>query len=299
MKKIESMTLGLKEVLKGFMPLYILYRAIKWAIKDYETIRREKIGEQVKKFEIRTFKKDFEDYFSTHNLKKLQVGSGNNPLIGWWNTDLYSSKDIYFLDATVLFPFPNNSFDYVFSEHMIEHLSYKDGLFMLKEIFRVLKVSGKLRISTPDIDKIIKLHTGQKTKEQERYLKWCMEEVLGLYSPEESELQKRYPWWAIDYNHFRRAFPNFRDDSFCFVINNFFRSWGHKFLYDYRTLAGALTDLGFKELRRYSPGESNDHNLKGIESHHKVIGEENNNFETMVIEAVKNQNRKANQCQGL
>jgi hypothetical protein len=70
-----------------------------------------------------------------------------------------------------------------------------------------------------------------------------------------------------------------------FVINNAFRNWGHQFLYDDDLLAMTMQEAGFTHVRRCSLGESNDENLKGIESH----GRNANNdemvcFETMVLE---------------
>ena len=62
------------------------------------------------------------------------------------------------IDITKKFPFVSSTFDYVFSEHMIEHIKYQDGLKMLNESFRVLKPSGKIRISTPDLQFLLDLY---------------------------------------------------------------------------------------------------------------------------------------------
>ncbi|WP_428668024.1 class I SAM-dependent methyltransferase [Runella sp.] len=48
-------------------------------------------------------------------------------------------------------PYLNNSFDAIYSFHVFEHLSYDEGLFALKEMYRVMKPGAVCRISTPDL----------------------------------------------------------------------------------------------------------------------------------------------------
>jgi hypothetical protein len=71
-----------------------------------------------------------------------------------------------------------------------------------------------------------------------------------------------------------------------FVLNNAFRSWGHQFLFDEETLRAILAEVGFTGLRRYAVGESDDPELRGLETHGRAVGSEAMNaFETMVLEA--------------
>jgi hypothetical protein len=71
------------------------------------------------------------------------------------------------------------------------------------------------------------------------------------------------------------------------VVNNFFRSYGHLFLYDPPTLQATMEGAGFSDVTRWLPGESNDKNYREIESHGKIIGAARNRFETMVLEAIR------------
>ena len=69
------------------------------------------------------------------------------------------------------------------------------------------------------------------------------------------------------------------------VINNVFRDWGHQFLYDAKMMEITLQKAGFTNVQQYSVGESDNENLRGIESHGKnVNSEEMAAFETMVHE---------------
>ena len=168
---------------------------------------------------------------------KLHLGCGRNILGGWINTDYNTAKfsGSDYLDVTKKFPYDNNSVDYIFSEHMIEHISYQDGKFMLEESFRVLKSGGKIRISTPDLKFLIKLYNEDKTELQKRYIEYSFEE------------------YKLDGN------------SDTFVINNFHRDWGHIFIYDEKTLKSLFELIGFFDLKCYGLMESDDEELRGLE----------------------------------
>ena len=168
---------------------------------------------------------------------KLHLGCGRNILDGWINTDYNTAKfgGSEYLDVTKKFPYNNNSVDYIFSEHMIEHITYHEGKFMLEESFRVLKVGGKIRISTPDLKFLIKLYNEDKTELQKRYIEYSFKE------------------YKLDCN------------SDTFVINNFHRDWGHIFIYDEKTLKSLFELIGFFDLKCYGLMESDDEELRGLE----------------------------------
>ena len=92
---------------------------------------------------------------------KLHVGCGGHVLDGWLNADLRPhSAHVLRMDATRRFPFPDNVFAYVYSEHVIEHLPFDAGAIMLGECFRVLAPGGKMRVATPDLAFLTALHRG-------------------------------------------------------------------------------------------------------------------------------------------
>ena len=136
------------------------------------------------------------------------------------------------------FPFKEETFDYIFSEHVIEHISYRGGLNMLTECFRVLKKSGKVRMSTPDLAFLV-----------------------DLTRPDKSELQRAYIKWAAN-----TFIPGAPDDNEVFVINNFVRDWGHTFIYDEKTLRSAMIGAGFKIITKCGQLESEDAALRNLEN---------------------------------
>lgn len=63
--------------------------------------------------------------------------------------------------------------------------------------------------------------------------------------------------------------------------------FGHFFVYDPKTLAIAMTAVGFTEPKLAEISRSEHQGLTDIESHGQVVGAELNEFETMVMEARK------------
>jgi predicted SAM-dependent methyltransferase len=200
------------------------------------------------------------DYLRDEGDPKLHVGAGHNRLPGWLNTDFEPvDARIIFLDVTETFPFPNASFQYVFGEHLVEHVPYQHGLAMLGECHRILRPGGRIRLATPNL------------------LKW-----LALFEPDKSPASVQFLQEALKFGSLATApMPE------CFVLNNGMRAWGHQFVYDPGTLRAAVEASGFRNIKFYSAGQSEDPNLTGIEHHGKLTDEAYNLYETMVIEAEK------------
>ncbi len=232
-------------------------------------------------------------YFSKREAYKLQIGCGTNLINGWFNTDLEPiSNEVYYLDVLELFPFENSAFDYVYSEHMIEHITYPQCLNMFNEVFRVLKPGGIFRVATPNIERLVDLFSRNKTQSQIRYIEWSANVGIGLYSENWSKLQTQRPEWAIDQQHFLDYYPHITEDSVCFIVNNFFRSYGHRFLFDAKSLRASLKSAGFIEITQHEIGESDYECLNGLETHGNLIGDSPNRYETLVMEGLKPLNQK-------
>ena len=178
-------------------------------------------------------------YLRQHRVRKLHLGCGWNILPGWLNVDYRPlCRGALYLDARRPFFFMDETFDYVFNEHMIEHMPYRDGLSMLAECHRILKQGGKIRISTPDLAFLI-----------------------DLYGDDKSSLQREYVAWAN-----RTFLRNAPEENEVFLINNFVRSWGHTFIYDEKTLTSAMIDTGFTNITKYDLQHSGDPALCNLEN---------------------------------
>lgn len=206
------------------------------------------------------YSKRIKQYINSGGMLKLQIGSSDNIAEGWLNTDILIRRPgLAYLDAAKPFPIPSNTLDYIYSEHLIEHLSFTEGQNMLEESFRVLKPGGKIRIACPDFDFLIDLCRGKKTSIQKEYIKWVTVNLINWTNEEEDVI----------------------------VINNFFQSWGHRFIYNFTRLSKNLTEAGFIDVTICEVGESSDENLRNMEQHGNFLPEKFNRLETMVLEARK------------
>jgi predicted SAM-dependent methyltransferase len=184
-------------------------------------------------------RKMVERYLQLPRPHMLHLGCGRNVLPGWLNSDYYPiSEKVMFLDAARPFPFPDNSFDFVFSEHMIEHIPYTVGCAMLKECYRVMKPGGKIRISTPNLNFLIDLYLNENTDTWSRYRQWS---------------HNKFVFWA----------PS---SDAAFIINNFVRDWGHQFIYDENALRQALCAGGFIHIARCALNQSASSELANLEN---------------------------------
>lgn len=106
---------------------------------------------------------------------KINIGCGIVPVRGWINVDKMFTKeellkkegpmkdstmkeDIDYVQADAAnLPFKDNYADLVESSDMIEHIPFKQVPFVLKEMYRVLKKGGELKIQTTNFDELAKL----------------------------------------------------------------------------------------------------------------------------------------------
>lgn len=199
-------------------------------------------------------------------MRKLQIGAGGaKGFSDWLNTDIEPQAGEAYLDATKPFPIPDDAFSYVFAEQLFEHLSYRDGLAMLRQCRRVLHSGGKIRLATPNVLKLIQLFQDPKTDEMRDYMKR-----------------------KIDLECWPEAVPQTISPE-CVILNYELKSWGHKFVYDPRTLRESLERTGFQAIKEFAQGESDDPQLTDLEMRHKTPTPTRvmNDYETMVFQAVR------------
>ena len=157
---------------------------------------------------------------------------------GWLNSDLRGivdgagnatergriarlDGDRYYLeqDSTDPFPLADGCLDTVYSEHFIEHVPMRGAVSWLREMRRLLKPGGVLRLSTPDLRRYIEgyLDTdGAFFAEHRQHLL-----ATGLF--EGKELPERRGW----------------------MVNQIFYRWGHRWVYDLDEIRHIAVRAGF------------------------------------------------------
>ncbi len=169
---------------------------------------------------------------------KLNLGCGTDYKPDWINIDNNSYKNIKKLDInwdlSRGIPFENNSVDFIFNEHFLEHLTVEEGQTFLKDCKRVLKKGGVLRISMPDLENTVK----------------------DYFNPNWKEEKKDF------YKKFGLDFIKTRAEK----INISFRWWGHKWLYDGEELERRLKEAGFNNIKFCNLRESEYPDLRNLET---------------------------------
>ncbi|HEY4246546.1 MAG TPA: methyltransferase domain-containing protein [Lacunisphaera sp.] len=208
-----------------------------------------------------------ESYLSSHAERKLHLGCGTNFLEGWFNTDQSRhDPELAYLDVTETFPLPDQSFDYILAEHIIEHISRLDAERMIAECFRILRPNGVLRIGTPDLERYLSLYRDPPSEIGQD----CIRDIFDS-------------WIFPGFHKARQYAPASGDYSPIFVVNDIFMNYEHRFLYDYALLRKMTLAAGFGACTRNEAGSSIHAPLNRVETHVDRV----NTHLTVTIEAVK------------
>lgn len=174
----------------------------------------------------------------TENKTKLHIGCGRNYFNGWINIDNNSDNNITKLDLNLdlrnPLPFKDDSVDFIYNEHFLEHLTAAEGLKALIEFRRILKPGGILRIAMPDLKDMINLYLNDNWKSD------C------------AEFLKQF---GLDFIQTKAEFLN---------IN--MRAWGHKWVYDWEELNRRLREAGFSQIKQYELRQSDIPELVNLET---------------------------------
>ena len=222
------------------------------------------LGFDINQLDVEIHKKQSEkvitDYLNNNSEKKLQIGAQGSPMQGWLNVDILpKTKDTAYMDATKKFPIQDNTFDFIFAEHMIEHITFDEAKLMLNECFRTLKPNGVIRLATPNLDNLALLLSDPTKKEHLEYIQFYVEKFYGKEYPNIPALQ----------------------------INKIFYAFHHRFIHNFDSLNYILMDVGFKNIKQCDVYVSGYIALQKIEHHASMIGEKNNKLETLIVEATK------------
>ena len=188
--------------------------------------------------------KNVAEILKNNDRIKLHIGCGTVYKEGWINIDNnsdYNIKKLDFMwDLSKALPFPENSVDFIYNEHFLEHLSVEQGGGLLKEFMRVLKPNAVVRIAMPDLEKVVKNYLNKN------------------YLAENQVWLKKY---GLD-------FIKTNAES----INIDFRWWGHQWLYDWEELERRLREAGFVKIKKCKLNESEYPELQNLETRGEASG---------------------------
>ena len=89
-------------------------------------------------------------------MRRMNWGCGPVAPYGWINSDIEAAPGVQIVaDIANGLPLPDDDLDYIVSIHVLPEIPYRGLDPALKELRRVLKPGGVLRLSLPDMDKAI------------------------------------------------------------------------------------------------------------------------------------------------
>ncbi|HOV13451.1 MAG TPA: methyltransferase [Spirochaetota bacterium] len=150
---------------------------------------------------------------SNKTSKRLHLGCGRIHIDGWCNVDITPMSTVDITDNVVtLKKFKKNFAEEIYVCHVLEHFSHKEIPSILKRWFDILKPGGIIRISVPDIDRIVKIYNNN----------W-----------EHFQKDGNTPWIGLLYGG--------QNDKYDY----------HKTGFNFNWMKRLLTDVGFREIKEY------------------------------------------------
>jgi predicted SAM-dependent methyltransferase len=213
-------------------------------------------------------------------MLRINIGCGRSPSNGWLNYDnslaLKLSKypsitfilkalnllneeqikniewnrnnKINFANASKKLPFKNDSIDVIYSSHMLEHLSRSEAINFIFEVRRSLSNGGILRISVPDLRKLVERYIGNSDADV------FVENTL-LADVKLNSIKDKLKLLVIGFRH-------------------------HQWMYDGKSLSKLLLDCGFTRVFILDPGITKIKNHEGLNLYER-------SDESIYVEAIK------------
>lgn len=124
-------------------------------------------------------------------MKLLNAGCGTHYAQGWVNTDLVSTDTTHpdvLVDPEKPYPFEDNTFDYVFLGHVLEHIPWNSVPAFLDDMRRIAKPGAKFLVTGPDVYKTIIRWSLQQEP-------WTM--VMSVLEHQDINYQpgREHEWW--------------------------------------------------------------------------------------------------------
>lgn len=150
---------------------------------------------------------------------KLNLGSGAAQLEGWIGVDLPPAELALHLGWRL--PFADESVAFIYCSHTLEHLYKEEAVELLREAHRVLAPAGVVRLVVPDVEASLRAYAGGDEQYFSARRKLWSRSSRTCATPLELIL--------------KNVGAGTRPD----------RLWGHKYGYDFETLAHVLREAGF------------------------------------------------------
>lgn len=139
---------------------------------------------------------------------------------------------ILWADALKKIPLPDNSVEVIYTSHMLEHMTRADAVKFLREARRILMQGGIIRITVPDIGKLIDRYLD--TGDADAFI-----EGTYLSTPGRKSFLSKLKYLLVGDRH-------------------------HLWMYDGRSLSKLLTEMKFRDPVILHPGDTMIENPYGL-----------------------------------
>jgi SAM-dependent methyltransferase len=97
-------------------------------------------------------------------------------------------RALHYLDLTQPLPYPDGAFEAVFGSHVLEHLTPGEAEDVLRELHRVLRPGGIVRIAVPDLDRVIAEYDPSAPDDF----------LFGMWQGRERSTSRHRHWWLYN-----------------------------------------------------------------------------------------------------
>jgi predicted SAM-dependent methyltransferase len=198
-------------------------------------------------------------YFASTTSPKLHLGCGTKMVPGWLNADKFKTTADVWVDAYKRLPFPDASFDVVYSEHTIEHVRIDKVAHVLHEVSRILRPGGLFRVTCPDLE----LFARRYVADDRAFFQPILEHFQG-----KAEKTGDPKYWLV------------RTKGSAFVSRVVQPFHHHRWMYDFETLESCLREVGFERVVKGSYRHGLREDVAALDSPERE-------FETLYVDAIK------------
>jgi SAM-dependent methyltransferase len=174
--------------------------------------------------------------------------------------------------------FSNESVDVIYTEHVIEHVSFLDAVTFMQESKRILKGGGVFRVVCPMVERVTASDFNDKNG------KIFVQNFIETWS-DEDQLLKELKLSGIS------------ESPETFFLNGIFTKFGHKFIWSAELMVKVLKAIGFHDVAMKKIGEEIDQEYclermrRGLYLGHDRKEDRSANIvydpESLVVEAIK------------
>lgn len=217
----------------------------------------------------------------SNRVVKINIGSGPDGRADWVNLDWgilpllgkmswlvkffvnikifpknYSTswpKSLRLVDCRKKLPFKDQTADFIYTSHFIEHLPRYRTIELLRECKRILRTNGILRIGVPDVKLL-----------SEKYVNGD-KDFFMLFEKMTNQVDKLESLADLFVQHFYGhdcwSKPN--------IIQKFQRLFirGHLWMYDYDSLSAVLREAGFLVIKHCQAGQGRTPDIEHLDIH--------------------------------